>query len=152
MYSLSYRSNGSNLSDKWLRCCHGFLLNRKQHVNDHPIIIYIHVQFEWVSEWWSLNANSAIFQLHHGENKLIFNEMMMRFALYKINTLSCIFIVLAHWNNSPQIDISTHSDTLSWFRVNQLSLLFLLNVVCLVEMQQCGSHFGFKIHTKISIL
>jgi hypothetical protein len=26
------------------------------------------------------NANSAIFQLYHGENKLIFNEMMMRSA------------------------------------------------------------------------
>jgi hypothetical protein len=24
------------------------------------------------------NANSAIFQLDHGENKLIFNEMMIR--------------------------------------------------------------------------
>ena len=29
-----------------------------------------------------LNANSAIFQLYHDENKLIFNEMMMRSALY----------------------------------------------------------------------
>jgi hypothetical protein len=38
---------------------------------------------EWVSEWLLLfNANSAIFQLYHGENKLIFNEMMMRSALY----------------------------------------------------------------------
>jgi len=29
-----------------------------------------------------LNANSAIFQLYHGENKLIFNEMMMRSDLF----------------------------------------------------------------------
>jgi hypothetical protein len=29
----------------------------------------------WVSEWSLFNANSAIFQLYHGENKLIFNEM-----------------------------------------------------------------------------
>ena len=40
------------------------------------------------------------FQLHvyHGENKLIFNEMMMKSALYSIaiNALSLIFIVLAH--------------------------------------------------------
>ena len=36
----------------------------------------------WVSEWLLFNANSAIFQLYHGENKLIFNEMMMRSALY----------------------------------------------------------------------
>jgi len=28
------------------------------------------------------NANSAIFQLYHGKNKLIFNEMMMRSTLY----------------------------------------------------------------------
>ena len=33
-------------------------------------------------EWLLFNANSAIFQLYHGENKLIFNEMMMRSALY----------------------------------------------------------------------
>ena len=38
---------------------------------------------EWVSEWLLLNANSAILQLYHGENKLIFNEMMMmRAALH----------------------------------------------------------------------
>ena len=49
--------------------------------------------------------------------------------------LSWIFIVLAHWNNSPRIDMSPHSDTLSWFRANQ-SLIFLLNAVCLVEKQQ----------------
>jgi len=28
------------------------------------------------------NANSAIFQLYQGENKLIFNEMIMRFTLF----------------------------------------------------------------------
>jgi len=27
-------------------------------------------------------ANSAIFKLYHGENKLIINEMMMRSALF----------------------------------------------------------------------
>jgi hypothetical protein len=31
-----------------------------------------------------LNANSAIFQLYHGENKLIFNEMMMTSALITV--------------------------------------------------------------------
>jgi hypothetical protein len=29
-----------------------------------------------VSEWLLFNANSAVFQLYHDENKLIFNEMM----------------------------------------------------------------------------
>ena len=34
-----------------------------------------------VSEWLLFNANSAIFQLYYGENKLIFNEMVERSAL-----------------------------------------------------------------------
>jgi hypothetical protein len=41
-----------------------------------------------VSEWLLFNGNSAIFQLYHGENKLIFDEMMMRSALYKTNMLT----------------------------------------------------------------
>ena len=61
--------------------------------------------------------------------------MMMMSALLKTNTLSWIFIVLAHWNNSPRIDMSLHSDTLFWFRSNQ-SVLFLLNAACLAEKQQ----------------
>jgi len=44
------------------------------------------------------------------------------------------FIVLAHWNNSPRIDMSPHLDTLSWFRPHQ-SLLFLFNTACLAEKQ-----------------
>ena len=35
-----------------------------------------------VSEWLLFNANSAIFQLYHGKKLLIFNEMMMKSALY----------------------------------------------------------------------
>jgi len=35
-----------------------------------------------MSEWLLFNANSAILQLYHGKNKLIFNEMMMRSALF----------------------------------------------------------------------
>jgi len=81
------------------------------------------------------NANSAIFQLYYGENKLIFNEMMMRSAFCYANTLSLIFIVLTHWNNSVWIDMSPHSDTLSWFRANQY-LSFLLNIAWLAEKKQ----------------
>jgi alcohol dehydrogenase YqhD (iron-dependent ADH family) len=40
------------------------------------------------SEWVLLNANSAIFQLYHGEDKLIVNEMMMNSTLYYNNTLN----------------------------------------------------------------
>jgi hypothetical protein len=42
---------------------------------------------------------------------------------------------LAHRNNSPRVDMSLHSDTLSRFRVNQ-SLLLFLNAACLSEKQQ----------------
>jgi hypothetical protein len=51
------------------------------------------------------------------------------------NTLSWIFIVLAHWNNNPWLDMWPHSDTLSWLQANQ-SLLFLLNAAFLAEKQQ----------------
>jgi hypothetical protein len=39
-------------------------------------------------------------------------------------------MVLPHWHDSPRIDMSPYSDTLSWFRINSY-LLFLLNAVCL---------------------
>ena len=44
------------------------------------LIVYMIVI--WVSQWLLFNANSEIVQLYHGENKLIFNEMMMRSTLY----------------------------------------------------------------------
>ena len=77
-----------------------------------------------ISEWLLFNANSANFQLYYGENKLIFNEMIMRSALFQIETPSMIFIVLVHWNNILWIDIPIQS------------LFLLLNAACLAEMQQ----------------
>ena len=61
--------------------------------------------------------------------------ILMIFALFYANTLSWIFIVLAHWNNDPWVDMSLHSDTLTWFRVNQY-LLFLLSTARLTEKQK----------------
>jgi hypothetical protein len=43
--------------------------------------------------------------------------------------------VLDQWNNSPLVDISFHSETLSWFRANQY-LILLLKPVCLTRNQQ----------------
>jgi hypothetical protein len=43
-----------------------------------------------VSEWLLFNANSAVFQLYHDENKLIFNEMMSS-ALNENNAISLDF-------------------------------------------------------------
>jgi predicted class III extradiol MEMO1 family dioxygenase len=67
----------------------------------------------------NLKTQVQFFSYIMAKNMLIFNEMMMRSALYWTNMLSWILIVLAHWNNSPRIDMSPHSITLSLFRVNQ---------------------------------
>ena len=48
----------------------------------HCYLKYFVTLFVRVTEWLLFNANSAIFQLYHGQNKLIFNEMMMKSALY----------------------------------------------------------------------
>ena len=45
-----------------------------------------------------------------------------------------IFVVLAHWN-TLWVDMSLHSDTISWFRANK-SLLLLPNATCSVEKLQ----------------
>jgi hypothetical protein len=42
--------------------------------------------------------------------------------------------VLTHWNNSPLVDMTPHSDTLSRFRINP-SLVFLFNVAFVAEKQ-----------------
>jgi hypothetical protein len=52
------------------------------------------------------------------------------------------FIVLAHWNNNPLIDMSPHSDTLFWFWAIQ-SLFFLLNAAFLAEKQQIPILYSF---------
>jgi deoxycytidine triphosphate deaminase len=46
------------------------------------IWVTIDCGYEQVSEWLLFNTNSAIFQLYHGENKLIFDEMMTMYTLY----------------------------------------------------------------------
>ena len=73
------------LSDKNLGQANLQRRHKKSHETDicrHDISrcghrILINTMSEWV-----FNVNSAIFQLYHGENKLIFNEMMTRSALF----------------------------------------------------------------------
>jgi hypothetical protein len=78
------------------------------------------------------NANSAIFQLYHGENKWNSNEMMIRYALYKINTLSASSLKQVQQSVDRHVP---HSDTLSWFQAYH-SLLFLRNAACLAAKKQ----------------
>jgi len=40
--------------------------------------------------------------------QVTFDEMTRMSALYKTNSLSWIFIVLSHWNNSPRVDMLLH--------------------------------------------
>jgi hypothetical protein len=50
----------------------------------YKLILFRLLDLALVSEWLLFNANSAIFQLNHGENMLNFNEMMInevRFVL-----------------------------------------------------------------------
>ena len=54
------------------------------------------IKLEWKRQKW------AIFQLYHGEHQL--HSMKMMSVLYNTNTL----ILLAHWNNSPRVDVSLH--------------------------------------------
>jgi len=42
-----------------------------------------------------------------------------------MSALYWMFILLAHWNNSPWVDMSLHSDILFWFQAIQSLLLFL---------------------------
>ena len=95
--------------------------------------------FEWVFFWvLFFIANVRYFQLYHGENKLHFD--IYTWTHYPdpsqpvYVTLSWIFTVLGHWSNSWRVDMSLHSDTLSWFLANQ-SLLHL-NAARLAEKQQ----------------
>jgi hypothetical protein len=74
---------------------------------------------KWVSEPLLFNTNSAIF--HDDEVCFVLDQHF-----------SWILIVLAPWNTSPRIDMSSHPNMLSRFRANQ-SLLFLLNATCLAE-------------------
>jgi hypothetical protein len=67
-------------------------------------------------QWLLLNAHSWQELV-----LLIFDEMMMRSGL-----ISWILVVLAHWNNSLQINMSAHSDTLSWFWASLCSFPLML--------------------------
>jgi hypothetical protein len=59
-----------------------------------------------------VNAKWAICQSYHDKNKL--HLMIWWWCM-----LNWIFLVLAHWNNSLQVDMSLHSDILSRFWAHQ---------------------------------
>ena len=74
------------------------------------------------------------------------NDGVVCLVLVRPNTLSSVFRLQAHWNNSPGVNNSFHLHTLSGHRANQY-LLFLLNpacnTVCLAERQQIPNFMVF---------
>jgi len=97
------------------------------------LALFLLLHYSEIDQYWNVrnwvivfSAKSAIFQLYHGWNKLIFNEMMMRSTLYQTNTPTWTLIMLAYWNNSPRIDMMPHSDTLSRFQSNSYLLSLLM--------------------------
>ena len=70
------------------------------------------------SKWLFFNTKKATFQPYFGENKLYFDEMMMRSTLL----LSWIIIVLTQWHNSLWVDMSLHSTHYSDSDSEQISL------------------------------
>ena len=104
-----------------------FMLHWNQRLRE--VFIYLnHLQIAPKVQIWKL------FLLHHDE---LAQESLKKICLTSSlpSSLSWIFYSLVHWNNSPRIDMSPRSYTLSWFRANQ-SLPFFLNAACLAEKQQ----------------
>ena len=93
----------SNNNEQWQECVFAFGNHRRCVASDSSFWLdnISNELFQWgIVGWLLFDANSSIFQLYHGENKLICNEMMIRSSLLKTNTPGWIFIVLAHWNSS----------------------------------------------------
>jgi hypothetical protein len=102
-------------------------------VGEPPFFPSRNMSYEWVSD-------SCLTPIHHfsaisWQEQVNFQWDGDEILFVLDQQAELVFIVLAHWNNSPRVDMSLHSDTLFWFRANQ-SLLFLLNAACLAEKQQ----------------
>jgi hypothetical protein len=57
------------------------VIKQKTTITNYIALLWTNVIIT-MSDWLLFNNSSAIFQKYHGENKLIFNEMMMRSALF----------------------------------------------------------------------
>ena len=106
----------------------------------------------WVScEWLMFSANWVIRLLLHDKNKLPLVRWCSCLLFTRPPVLILICVVLPHWNNSLQVDMASHSDTLYWLRTNQ-SCLLLLNTACLVMSLFCVFHRVFPYVSGLSVL
>jgi hypothetical protein len=61
--------------------------------------------------------------------------MMMMRSLYLTSTFSMSFTLLAHWNNSPPVDMLLYWDTLSWCQANKVFFVLLFNAACSTDRE-----------------
>jgi len=72
------------------------------------------------------------YQLYHGENKLLFDEMMMIYFTIDQHTKFDV-LVLSHWNNSPLIDIVAQNNSPLIDIVAPLEYIILINSPALIH-------------------
>jgi hypothetical protein len=66
---------------KYIKCMHNIAKIERILKINCPIFCFAFIFYAF-EKVMLFNAYPVIFQLYHGENKSIFNEMMMRAALY----------------------------------------------------------------------
>ena len=95
-------------------------MNANHKLNVNVVLLYL-------SKWLLFNAAKwAHFQLHHGENMVhVIKWWWCQFCTRWTGLVE--FLLISHSNNNPQVDLSLHSNILSWFRANQSCyFLFML--------------------------
>ena len=94
-------------------------------------------------EWLLFDAKWVIFGQHLSETSCTSMRWWWCPLCTRPNMLSCILIVLAHWNNSLQVNILLLSKTLSWFWADQ-SFLNTVYRVPSREVANTGTNRGLK--------
>jgi len=104
------RMNSLVIQSSWVHCIFllGFMLGQSL----VPCVILCRILFvlspiDWVCDR-CVTSKWAIVQLYHGKNKLHSMKWWWRSLCIIPKTFNWIFIVLAHWNNSPWVDMSLH--------------------------------------------
>ena len=70
-----------------------------------------YIYIDRMSEWLLFNAERAIILAISWREQDTFDEMTMHVCFILDQHVWLDFKVLAHWNNSPWVDMSLHSDT-----------------------------------------